>query len=158
MSEKLHTYERQGFGTQMELPGPYGLLIIDLVEGFADPAIFGGGNIPEAIERTQPLLAHAREKGWPVAHSRIVFADDGADRNVFTLKVPSMLTLLEHEHRSAIVPSRLRPRASWWCARPCLQHFSARTWPLGSTLMAYVRCWLSGPSPAVVYAPVWSTP
>ncbi|VVO13587.1 N-carbamoylsarcosine amidohydrolase [Pseudomonas fluorescens] len=105
MSEKLKTYERQGFGTQIELPGPYGLLIIDLVEGFADPAIFGGGNIPEAIERTRPLLAYARDKGWPVAHSRIVFADDGADRNVFTLKIPSMLTLLEHEHRSAIVPS-----------------------------------------------------
>ncbi len=39
-----------------------------------------------------------------VAHTRIVFADDGADNNVFSLKVPSMLGLKEDEHNSAIVP------------------------------------------------------
>ena len=42
--------------------------------------------------------------GWPVAHSRIVFADDDADHNIFTLKVPGMLTLKEADHNSAIVP------------------------------------------------------
>ncbi|WP_324741236.1 N-carbamoylsarcosine amidohydrolase [Pseudomonas veronii] len=105
MSNKEQTYQRQGFGEQLELVAPFGLLIIDLVEGFADPEIFGGGNIPNAIEHTEKLLAHARNQGWPVAHSRIVFADDGADGNVFTLKVPSMLTLTENAHRSAIVHS-----------------------------------------------------
>lgn len=105
----LESYQRQGSGADMALPAPYALLIIDLVEGFADPEIFGGGNIPEAIFQTEHLLAHAREQGWPVAHSRIVFADDGADANVFSLKVPSMLTLTEHAPRSAIVP-QLAPR------------------------------------------------
>jgi maleamate amidohydrolase len=99
----VESYQRQGFGADMELPAPYALLIVDLVEGFADPAIFGGGNIPQAIAQTEQLLAYARKQGWPVAHSRIVFADDGADANVFSLKVPSMLTLTEHVPRSAIV-------------------------------------------------------
>ncbi|TRX75168.1 isochorismatase family protein [Pseudomonas mangiferae] len=105
----LEPYARQGFGAELPLPAPYGLLIIDLVEGFADPAIFGGGNIPQAIARTETLLATARERAWPVAHSRIVFADDGSDANVFSLKVPSMLTLTERAPRSAIVPT-LEPR------------------------------------------------
>ena len=81
-------YAQQGFGSTLEPKAPYGLLIIDLVNGFADPAVFGGGNIPEAIENTQKLLATAREQGWPVAHTRIVYADDGADNNIFSIKVP----------------------------------------------------------------------
>mgnify|MGYP001097891584 CR=1 FL=1 len=106
----VHIYERQGFGGLLELKGPVGLLIIDFVNGFADPDIFGGGNIGEAIANTVPLLEQARKRGWVVAHSRIVYADDGSDNNVFSLKVPGMLTLKEHEHRSAIVPE-LKPEA-----------------------------------------------
>lgn len=100
----VQTYSRQGFGAQLELKAPIGLLIIDLVNGFADPEVFGGGNIPQAIANTVPLLAEARKRGWPVAHTRIVFADDGADNNIFSLKVPSMLGLKENDHNSAIVP------------------------------------------------------
>lgn len=100
----VQTYSRQGFGAQLELKAPIGLLIIDLVNGFADPDVFGGGNIPQAIANTVPLLAEARKRGWVVAHTRIVYADDGADNNVFSLKVPSMLGLKEDEPNSAIVP------------------------------------------------------
>ena len=110
MNDDISAYARQGFGTAMAPKAPYGLLIVDLVNGFADPAVFGGGNIPQAIEQTVGLLAHARKQGWPVAHSRIVFADDDADHNIFTLKVPGMLTLKEADHNSAIVP-QLAPAA-----------------------------------------------
>ncbi|MBO1013843.1 isochorismatase family protein [Achromobacter sp. SD115] len=110
MNDDISAYERQGFGAAMAPKPPYGLLIVDLVNGFADPAVFGGGNIPQAIEQTTGLLAHARKQGWPVAHSRIVFADDDADHNIFTLKVPGMLTLKEADHNSAIVP-QLTPAA-----------------------------------------------
>jgi maleamate amidohydrolase len=82
---------------------PYGLLIVDFVNGFADSAIFGGGNIAAAIETTKGLLAHARQQQWAIAHSRIVFADDGSDHNIFSLKVPGMLTLKENSPASAIV-------------------------------------------------------
>ncbi|SPB18960.1 isochorismatase hydrolase [Caballeronia novacaledonica] len=97
-------YLRQGFGKEFDIEGNIGFLIVDFVNGFADPAVFGGGNIAEAIERTVPLLRAAREMRWPVAHSRIVYADDGSDANIFSLKVPGMLTLKEHAHDSAIVP------------------------------------------------------
>src|SRR5262249_668585 len=91
MSTDLSTYQRQSFGTRREPRAPGGLLIIDFVNGFADPDVFGGGNIAQAIENTVPLLAHARSRGWPVAHTRIVFADDDADQNIFALKVPGLL-------------------------------------------------------------------
>jgi maleamate amidohydrolase len=104
MNDEVETYQRQGFGTQLELRAPFGLLIVDFVNGFADPDVFGGGNIGPAIANTVPLLAAARQRGWPVAHSRIVFSDSGADHNVFTLKVPGMLTLKEGDWNSAIVP------------------------------------------------------
>lgn len=104
MSNDDAIYQQQGFGASLEPKAPYGLLIIDLVNGFANPEVFGGGNIPEAIENTELLLATAREQGWPVAHTRIVFADDGADNNIFSIKVPSMLKLLENNPDSQIVP------------------------------------------------------
>ncbi|ANN69136.1 N-carbamoylsarcosine amidohydrolase [Bordetella bronchialis] len=102
-------YRQQGFGARMDLDGPAALLIVDFVNGFADPARFGGGNIEPAIAATVPLLAQARRRGWPVAHTRIVFADDDSDANIFTLKVPGMLTLKERDPASAIVDA-LAPR------------------------------------------------
>jgi maleamate amidohydrolase len=112
----VSAYARQGFGTPLPLKAPFGLLIIDFVNGFADPAVFGGGNIPQAIARTQSLLAHARQQGWPVAHSRIVFSDDDADTNIFCLKVPGMLTLKEDSPASAIV-SELAPAQGEYVVR-----------------------------------------
>jgi len=103
-------YARQGFGAAMAPRPPYGLLIVDFVNGFADPGQYGGGNIPAAIERTRGLLAAARARGWPVAHSRIVYQDDDADANVFSLKVPSMLRLKENLAASQVVDA-LAPAA-----------------------------------------------
>lgn len=108
MSTDAEVYARQGFGERLELVAPMGLLLIDFVNGFADPAVFGGGNISAAIDRSVDLLALARRLGWPVAHSRIVYADDDADANIFSAKVPGMLRLKESSPASQIV-SELAP-------------------------------------------------
>ncbi|MBF5055425.1 N-carbamoylsarcosine amidase [Alcanivorax sp. 521-1] len=110
MPSDQDVYQRQGFGAALGLRGQPALLIVDFVNGFADADRFGGGNIPEAIAATVPVLEAARERGWPVAHTRIVFADDDADANVFTLKVPGLLGLKETDPASAIVPA-LAPAA-----------------------------------------------
>jgi maleamate amidohydrolase len=108
MPDTQDVYQHQGFGQALDLPPGHGLLIVDFVNGFTDPDVLGGGNIRAAIEATRPVLAAARARGWPVAHSRIVFADDGADANVFAKKVPSLLALHEDNPASAIV-DELRP-------------------------------------------------
>lgn len=102
-------YRRQGFGNSLGAPLRPGLLIVDFINGFADPASFGGGNIQAAIDATVPVLAMAREQNWPIAHARTVFADDGADANIFSIKAPTILGLTEHSHGSAFVP-QLTPR------------------------------------------------
>jgi maleamate amidohydrolase len=103
MRDESQVYQRQGFGAGLGVQPPIGLLIVDFVNGFADPGTFGGGNIPAAIDRTVGLLATARGRGWPVAHSRIVYADNDSDANIFSAKVPGMLGLKEHSPASAIV-------------------------------------------------------
>ncbi|MBE9605504.1 isochorismatase family protein [Acetobacteraceae bacterium H6797] len=100
----LDIYRHQGFATPMGLGQAPAVLIIDFVHGFTDPDHFGGGNIGPAIERTVELLALARARGWPVAHTRVVYADDGSDGGPFALKVPALLTLTETSPLSQIVP------------------------------------------------------
>ena len=103
-------YDQQGFGQPLELVSPTGLLIVDFVNGFADPGVFGGGNVQAAIERTVDLLAMARERGWMVAYTRVVYVADGSDDNVFTEKVPGNLNLTESSTASQVV-AELRPAA-----------------------------------------------
>lgn len=97
-------YQAQGMGNASGIGAAPALVLVDFVVGFADPAHFGGGNIGPAIENAVALLAHARAKAWPVAHTRVVYADDGSDAGVFTLKAPSLLKLTETSPLSQIVP------------------------------------------------------
>lgn len=97
-------YHRQGLGQRAGMGQRPALVIVDFVVGFADPAHFGGGNIGPAIAETVHLLAFARQRHWPVAHTRVVYADDGADAGVFTRKAPSLLKLTEASPLSQIVP------------------------------------------------------
>lgn len=103
-------YHRQGMGQVAGMGNRPALVIVDFVVGFADPAHFGGGNIAPAIEQTVHLLNFARRHKWPVAHTRVVYAEDGSDAGVFTLKAPSLLKLTETSPLSQIVPE-LAPRA-----------------------------------------------
>ena len=72
MSE-LEIYERQGFGNSSGIGRHPALLIVDFVNGFANPDQFGGGNIGEAIENTKGLLAEARALSLPIAYTRVVY-------------------------------------------------------------------------------------
>ncbi len=96
-------YDQQGFGQRLELLPPTGLLIVDFVNGFANPDVFGGGNVQAAIERSVELLALARERNWLRVFTRVVYADDGSDANVFTEKVPGNLLLTETSSDSQVV-------------------------------------------------------
>lgn len=107
---ELDIYRQQGFAGTVGLGEAPALVIVDFVHGFTDPAHFGGGNIGPAIDCTVRLLALARAKGWPVAHTRVVYADDGSDAGGFTRKVPALRTLTETSPLSQIVP-QLPPRA-----------------------------------------------
>lgn len=103
-------YARQGFGQSLGLGRRPALLVIDFVNGFADPAMFGGGNIQAAIDATVPVLEACRAAGLPIAFSRIVYAEDGSDCGVWCEKAPRLRELTERAPASQVVPE-LGPRA-----------------------------------------------
>lgn len=103
LQETEAVYRRQGLGGHFKPVGRPGLLVIDFVNGFADPDLLGGGNIAEAIAQTVPVLHLAREAGWPVAFSRIVYAEGGEDHNLFARKIPAMGMLTEDAASSQVV-------------------------------------------------------
>jgi maleamate amidohydrolase len=108
MSE-IDIFKQQGFGQKLGFGKSPGVLIIDFTVGFNDPEAFGGGNISEAIKRTEVLLDAARRLGLPIAHTRIVYADDGSDAGIHCLKVPKLKQLTEASPRGQFVPA-LAPR------------------------------------------------
>ncbi len=103
-------YSKQGFGQSSGFGVRPALLIVDLQVGFTDPEIFGGGNILDAVANTQVLLSVARDCKIPIAHTKIVYADDGSDAGVFCLKNPGLLQLTEDAPMSQIV-AELTPQA-----------------------------------------------
>ena len=100
----LDIYKSQGFAGRIGIGAAPALVIVDFVVGFTDPAHFGGGNINPAIGETVKLLAFARARGWPVCHTRVVYADDGSNGGIFTKKAPALLKLTEASPLSQIVP------------------------------------------------------
>jgi len=104
MSGERDIYVLQGFGQPTGLGQAPAVVVVDFVLGFTDPAHFGGGNINAAIAETVHLLDLARATGWAVAHTRVVYADDGSDCGAFVRKVPPLATLTETNPLSQIVP------------------------------------------------------
>jgi maleamate amidohydrolase len=103
-------YRSQNFGNRIGFGRKSVLLIVDFVAGFNDEKLFGGGNIDAAVQRTVGLLEFFRKQRLPVAFTRVVYADDGADAGVFCMKAPNIRTLTEQHPASQVVPE-LKPRS-----------------------------------------------
>ncbi len=103
-------YRHQGFGDTVGLGRRTALLLVDYVNGFVDIDQFGSPMIEAASRHTVALLEAFRARGLPIAHTRVVFAEDGSDVNVFALKVKPLQRLTERATGSQIVdwltPSR----------------------------------------------------
>jgi maleamate amidohydrolase len=97
-------YRAQNIGHSSGFGARPALLIVDFVNGFNDPALFGGGNIAPAIARTRPLLHAARAADLPIIFTRVVYAADGSDACAFTLKMPGLVMLTEDAAASQVVP------------------------------------------------------
>lgn len=104
MNGENDVYRKQNFGNVSGIGKRCALILVDFVNGFVDADQFGGPHIAAAVQSTVPLLAAFRQARLPVVHTRVVFADDGANKNVFCIKVPPLLQLTEHAHGSQTVP------------------------------------------------------
>ena len=97
-------YQHQGLGGTSGVGQRCGLILVDFVNGFVDIDQLGGPHIEAAARATVPLLQAFRQRGLPIAHTRVVFADDGADHNVFAHRVKPLQKLTETAPASQIVP------------------------------------------------------
>lgn len=104
MSDDLDIYKKQNFNNPVGLGARPAVVTVDFILSFTDPEHFGGGNITDAVKATESLLAAARRAGWPIAHTRVVYADDGSDAGAFTRKAPGLLKLTEASPLSQLVP------------------------------------------------------
>ncbi|WP_299454553.1 isochorismatase family protein [uncultured Pigmentiphaga sp.] len=100
----VEVYQRQGLGQPSGIGKRCGLVLVDFVNGFVDPALLGGQHVAEAAGRTLALLQAFRARNLPVAHSRVVFAEDGSDHNVFCRKAPALTRFTESAECSQILP------------------------------------------------------
>ena len=82
------------------------LLVVDFVNGFLDPEMFGGGNVLEAAQNTKPVIDHFRANGSPIVYTRIVYAEDGSDCGIWCEKAPRLKELTNssaHSHVADIL-------------------------------------------------------
>jgi maleamate amidohydrolase len=100
-----NVYERQGFGQQLGIGDNCALVCVDFVNGFVDPAVLGSVEIELAAQRSVEILKYFRSRNLPVAHTRVVFDEGGADHNLFSHKVPKLKMLTETAYESQIVNS-----------------------------------------------------
>jgi maleamate amidohydrolase len=96
-------YAQQGFGQTLGLGHRPALLVVDFTNGFADPAMFGGGNIRDAILATRPVLEAYRRHRLPIVFTRIVYAEDGSDAGLWCQKAPRLRELTEAAQASHVV-------------------------------------------------------
>jgi maleamate amidohydrolase len=102
--EEIAIYEQQGFGNRIGFGKSPALLMVDFTVGFNDPAWFGGGNIDAAVRQTVRLLEFFRKQRLPIAHTRIVYAEDGSDVGIFATKIARLGALTETHAAGQIVP------------------------------------------------------
>ncbi len=96
-------YHKQQMGGLIGKGHRTALIIVDFVNGFVDPDVFGGGNTLDAAEATVGLLDTFRERGLPVVFTRIVYAEDGLDAGIWCEKAPRLRELTEANPASHVI-------------------------------------------------------
>lgn len=96
--------------TSLGLAAKPALLVVDVINGFTDPACPLGTHCPEVITANFQLLEIFRAKALPVFFTTVVYHND-QQATVFRAKVPS-LNLLEAGSHWVEVDSRLGRLAS----------------------------------------------
>lgn len=109
-------YQHQGLGGTSGIGLRCALVLVDFVNGFVDVDQLGGPHIEQAARASETLLAFFRQQQLPVVHTRVVFADDGSNHNVFALRVKPLQKLTEQAPASQIVKG-LTPASGEWVIR-----------------------------------------
>jgi nicotinamidase-related amidase len=91
-------YARSGIGHRVGFGERPALLIVDLQNGFTDPACPVGGDLTDVVAATASLLAAARRLRLPVAFTAVGFEAAEAEELTWLGKMPGLKALAAGSH------------------------------------------------------------
>jgi maleamate amidohydrolase len=97
-------YERAGFGASVRRGERPAILVVDLTNGFTDPAAPTGADLSDVVAATAELIGAGRPAGVPVVLTTIAYTPAEADGDAVTwlTKAPGMRALREGSRAVAI--------------------------------------------------------
>jgi nicotinamidase-related amidase len=107
--EASEIYRRSGIGTRVGHGSRPALVVVDLQNGFTDPASACGGNLDEVVAAAARLLEAARAARLPVAFTAVAFHRSLRDGATWLRKMPGLDQLVEGSAWCQ-VDDRVRPR------------------------------------------------
>jgi nicotinamidase-related amidase len=94
-NDSAEFFAARGFGQRIGFGERPALLVIDLINGFTDPAMPLGSNLDEEMIHTRTLLAAARASAIPIIHTIVRYdEEDLADAGVWRRKQAGAATLI----------------------------------------------------------------
>lgn len=102
-------YARSGIGSRVGFGERAAILVIDLQNGFTDPASPVGADLSPVLGATARLLAVARGLHVPVAYTAVGFDASHRDGTTWLAKMPGLAALVEGT-RWCDVDDRVAPR------------------------------------------------
>jgi nicotinamidase-related amidase len=89
----LDSYPQGALGGRVGLGRGPAVIVIDLINGFTDPAYPPGTDLDDVVAATRVLLDAARDRGHPVVFTTIAFDDDDPAGLVWRRKMPALTCL-----------------------------------------------------------------
>ncbi len=87
-------YDARGFGGRQGAGERPAIVVVDLIEGFTNPASALASDADGAVQNTRSLLDAARAASVPVIFTTVSYTDDDLERAVmFVAKAPALATL-----------------------------------------------------------------
>jgi len=83
------------------------LIVVDMINGFTDPACPLGSECASVVDANEKLLKTFRAKGYPVFFTTVVYADQN-QASVFRKRLPALNVLTPGSHWTHIDPALKR--------------------------------------------------
>ena len=97
-------YSAEVFGHRVGFGERPALVVVDLIEGFADPHAAFGFDLTSILNATTKLLGLARRKRLPVIFTTTAYEDPGFEAGVWLLKMPALQQLRLGSHAVELLP------------------------------------------------------
>ena len=108
VEEAIQIYSRSGIGTRVGFGERPALLVVDLQNGFTDPASPVGDDLDDVAVATARLLDVARRYALPIAFTAVGFHESRRDGEAWLRKMPGLGLLVEGT-RWCEIDERVKP-------------------------------------------------